>query len=274
MRKIIFSVIFLVSVLGLFAQGAVSSECDKLIADFFQLRLELTAYDQVLDSAKARAEIDVFVKEHEVEFNSLSEDEQLAVENFYVNEYYNFLYLDSKQKNTCRDMMKAQLLKNEAFCKDKTDAELNKWLLVTYGDVTSCSMAFSMKDVMKYGLSIKPLYERAIALDPDFFYSNMNLGQWYYWAPGMAGGSKKKALTFSKKAVDCARSDAEKYYANLMYSQLLFENKDKEGAARSLEAARKIFPESKIVNILVEENAKGKSLFEYNKDRSDLKEEK
>lgn len=274
MKKIIFSVIFSVAVSGLFAQGSVSAECDKLIGDFFQLRMELTVYDQVKDSVKARSEIDQFVKNHEAEFNSLSEDEQLAVENFYVNEYYNFLYLDSKQKDVCRDMMKKQLLKNEAFCKDKTDDELNKWLLVTYGDVTSCSMAFSMKDVMKYGLSIKPLYERAIALDPDFFYSNMNLGQWYYWAPGMAGGSKKKAVSCSKKSVECARTDPEKYYTNLMYSQLLFENKDKDGAARYLEEARKIFPQSKIVNILVEENAKGKSLFEYNKERSDLKEEK
>lgn len=270
MKKLFFSILFSVISFGLFAAGEVSPECEKLLEDFFQLRMELSVYDTVNESDIARNKIDEFEKSHAEIFATLSDDEKLTVENFYVNEHYNFLYMNPKYKDLCRDLLKNQFLKNEAFCKNKSDEELNKWLLVTYGDVTSCSMAFSMKDVMKYGLSIKPLYERAIAMDPDFFYSNLNLGQWYFWAPGVAGGSNKKAVQFSKKAVDTAQTDAQKYFSYLLYSQLLFESKDKNGAAAALEECRKLCPDSKVVQIVAEQNSKGKSLFEYNREKSGL----
>ncbi|MCQ2596916.1 MAG: hypothetical protein MJ181_03630 [Treponema sp.] len=270
MKKTFLIFLLMISSLALFAQAGTSESFNNLIQNFFELRMNNSVFDSKKESEKILSRINEFEASTKSQVEKLTEEERLVVESYIVNEKFGVIYEDKSKRDSLKEMMKTHFDKMEKFCAGKENSDLSSWFLVSRGDVTSCYMVFSAKDVMKYGMAVKPMYETAIEKDPDFFLPYMNLSQWYYYAPGIAGGSKKKGVSLCKEAYELSKTVPEKYYTSIFYSQMLFENKQKDEAAKILLEAEKCFPESTMVKIIKEQNAKGKSLFEYNKEKSDL----
>lgn len=201
---------------------------------------------------------------------SFSEEEELILENFVLLERYNYLKDDSNNKELLRSSLKAQKEKCDAWLKANKKEVPNKWLCVTYADTISCYISFSVSDVIKYGLSIKDYYLKAYAQDENTSYVLTNLAQWYYWAPKLNGGSKKKAGDYFEKAVKAARTDAERYFADIFLSQYLFETGDKGRSATLLREAKSYCPESHYVALIEGANKDGLSFFAWSKKHSSM----
>ncbi len=275
MKKLIFSLTGLILGIGLYAQAStsISAACTSLIDEFMNCRLELAVVDRSKDLEKAESILYGFIADHESLVSQLSPQEQVIITNFYVNERY-ALYWDMPEKNDfVRGFLKDQMNVIESWGANIKNNACNKWLLATRADVTSCYMSYTVADVMKYGLALKPMYEEAVKQDPEFCYGLINLGQWYFWAPGISGGSKKKATNCLERAYAAAKTPAEKYYACYFYSQMLFENGKTADAAKILAEAEAILPDSINIKTAKKANKDGLSLFAYQKKNSSLSEE-
>lgn len=246
---------------------ALSSRAQQAVDDFMMLRMELTAED---DTGRILQRIDAFA--NAVDMTDFTGEERLVVENFIVMERYNYLKNDDGNRKALKETL-AMLRKRNADLLEKAQKageEVNKWLLCTAADVTSCYISFSLKDVIKYGLGIKALYQRALESGDDFSYGLTNMAQWYYWAPKLNGGSREKAAEYFALAVKAARNNAEEFFAKVFWSQWLFESGDKEGAKEQLDAAQSLCPGSTRITLARQANAQGMSVFAYEKKRSKM----
>ena len=64
-------------------------------------------------------------------------------------------------------------------------------------------------------MEVKTYYEQALVQDPKMSFALINLGMWYYYVPGIAGGDKQKTYEFVKKSVENASTPSEEY--SLLY---------------------------------------------------------
>ena len=267
MKKIVAIVFGLFFTCGLFA-ASISTAAQNKIDEFMKLRMDITACSS---QQEALAKVDAFEKQYEGGKSSFNQEENLIIENFIILEKYNSLSKTGTSTTTLRNMMKTRKETLEAYFKTNPRKQANKWLVCTYGDVLSCFMAFSVGDVLKCGLTVKDCYDSVIKEDPNFSYGLTNAAQWYYWAPGINGGSKKKAGQYFERAVSGARNNAEKFFAEIFYSQYLFENKQADQCAVHLNKAGALCPSSKTVPEVKAQNAAGKSMFAASKEKSPFK---
>ncbi len=264
MKKIISFFAALLCAAFVFAEARVTESCLKLLDDFFDLRMELSCLDTEKDVSVPVNRLEEFKTKRSSEINSLSREEKAVVNSLIGMERYNYLFGKPENKELLKKELKVFVDEYEAFTKDKKNEDFDSWVLTVKADLLSCYITVSTKDVMKYGLVIKEYYETACKISPDFFLSPMNLGQWYYWAPGISGGSKKKALSYCETAYKNSRKPYKKYYACIHYSQMLFENKMTDKAFEILSEADSVCPGSYWLKTIRENNEKGKSLYEYN----------
>ena len=246
----------------------ISSAAQSKIDEFMKLRMDITACST---QQEALSKVEAFEKQFEGQKASFNREEVLIIENFIILEKYNSLSQMGTSSSTLRSMMKTRKETLEAYFKTSSRKQANKWLVCTYGDVLSCFMAFSVGDVLSCGLTVKDCYDSVIKEDPSFSYGLTNAAQWYYWAPGINGGSKKKAGQYFEKAVSGARNNAEKYFAEIFYSQYLLENKQPDQCSVHLTKAGTLCPASKTVKELKALNASGKSMFAASKEKSSFK---
>ncbi|MGN0728166.1 tetratricopeptide repeat protein [Treponema sp.] len=253
-----------------FAQE-ISRNAQSLIDSFFNLRMNLSVYEES-DTESIIAEIERFGESNADKIGMLSEQEKIILENFSVMEKYNYLYKLPGQAKIQHEILGSQLEKIEAFLKQNSSSQLSAYFYCTQADVTSCYMGYSIGDVLKYGASVKVLYEKALGLSPEFSYALTNIGQWYYFSPKIAGGSKKKTLSCFEKARENAATEAQKYFADIFLSQILFENGESEKCRALLDEALSFCPESTYVKKIIAINQSGLSLYEYNRKKSPLDE--
>ena len=244
---------------ALFA-ASVSQKCENLISDFMTLRMNLSFESE---SSEAIQKINKFKEDFDKERSEYSEEEQLVIDNFIVNEIYNYQYNHSESRKSTK-------AKNESYIAKHKGEQLDKWVSTTAADVISCYMSFSASDVLKYGLSLKDFYQNAVSQDEKMAYALMNLGQWYYWAPRLSGGSKKTALSYMEKALQAAKTPAETYYACIFLSQVLFEEGEKERCAKLLDQATEIAPQSTYLKAIRKMNREGDSLYQSNRKNSKM----
>ncbi len=253
-----------------FAQAGDPEKTDGLIDTFFDLRMELTSME---DTDQIIGAIDSFWKNHSSEISGLGQQEQLVMEAFCVMERYNYLYQLPGQDKVQHEELGKIRAKMEEFRGKKTNEELSKYFLCTQADVTSCYMGYSVADVMKYGKSLKPLYESAVNKDPAFSYGLTNLAQYNFWAPGIAGGSKQKAIEYCQRAYSAASTTSQKFFAGIFYSQMLYETGKKDDCVKIMRQVQQLQPQSIYVRKILDANGQGMSLFEYNKRNSKLSKE-
>lgn len=241
-----------------------------LIDSFFDLRMNLSLIEES-ETDKINSEIDSFAVKNKDKISALSEMETIVLENFIIMEKYNYLYEIPGQAKVQHEILGNQLKKIELFVENN---QINDaYFFCTQADITSCYMGYSVGDVLKYGTSVRPLYEKALTCNPNLSYALTNIGQWYYFAPGIVGGSKKKTLSYFEKARECAVTDSQKYFADIFLSQLLFEKKEFERCNSLLSEAESICPNSNYLKKIRSANQQGLSLFEYNRKKSSLDKE-
>lgn len=255
-----------------FSQSTLSKNSLSLINAFFDLRMNLGSYDEN-NTDLIISKIDNFYEKNKAQITNSPEQERIIIENFIIMEKYNYLYQKPGQAKVQHEILGKQLKLIEQFLTTFDKSNLNEYFYCTQADITSCYMGFSVSDVLKYGKTVKPLYEQALKINPTFSYALSNIGQWYYFAPGIVGGSKKKALMYFELSVKNAKTPSQKYFSNIFYSQLLFENKEFEKSSASLQEAFNISPNSKYLAKIKSLNQQGTSLYEYNAKKSSLKDE-
>ena len=271
-RNAIFYVVFaaLLSLPLSFAGAEISLDAQKSVDDFMTLRMKIAG----LSPDKALEQVEGFEKKLAIDSTFSQEEDRLVLVNFIVMEKYNFLRKQKGTKDQLKKLLKELKERNEAWFKNNPDKKAGKWLLATSADVTSCYMSYSLSEVIKSGMSLRDKYKSAVALAPDFSYGWNNLGQWYYWAPGVNGGSDKKAGEAFEAAVKCAKTKAEKFFACVFYSQFLFEKKDKQRSANFLDQAEEQDPQNPYIAFMRKINADGDSFFEWNKKHSQMDNDK
>ncbi len=75
---------------------------------------------------------------------------------------------------------------------------------IVYG---AAALSGGLTSIFKYAGRVKEEFQRAVELDPMYFDARENLGQFYLQAPGIAGGSVRKARD---NAEDMAKLDANR----------------------------------------------------------------
>lgn len=267
MKKKIILASILLSIISInsFAQTKISQKAQDYINSFMKQRMELTVYQN--DKAAASKKLSAYKSSHP--YNDFTEQEKLIIESFYLLEDYNWTWEDKSNDSRLQKLLQAQINKNEDYI-SKNEGNISGWLYVITADTFSCFMSYNpVSGAMKYGMKLKNYYEKCLQIDPSNSYCLTHLAQWYYWAPGISGGSTKKAQSYFNSGLTNAKNSAEKFYAEIFLSQILYENKDKAGAQTHLNKAKSYCPESQYVAELEKYNKEGYSLFTYSKKKAE-----
>lgn len=266
-QKIFLIFIVLFSTTCLVAQT--SNEEQNSINQLNYFKMELEKYDNpqvVLDKISVY-ENRLFTNEN---YKSFSEETKLVLENMLFLEklksQVKLLGADKSQRNKLKENTSSQIQKtaNLISLKKNSNQTPSKWLLVTQGDLISYSLQFAtLTQAIKSGLEVKTYYEDALKQDQKMSFALINIGMWYYYVPGIAGGDKQKTYEYVEKSVLDATNDSELYFAKIIYSQTLFEQEKYEQAKLELELAKKLCPESLNIKFMEKLNNAGISYIEY-----------
>lgn len=251
----------------IFAQENISNQNQEFqneVDNFMFLRMNLATYQKATDAIN---KIETYCNElfSSQIYKSFSQEEQLTFQNLKTLEIFNYLQkIDGQEKNV-KQLIDSQYEKTTAWISEHKNQNFGKWFYTTTGDLLSCHLNFSSIDViMKDGFKVKKYYENALALDENMSYALTNLGQWYYFAPKIGGGSKEKAHKCFEKALSVARNDAENYFARIFLSQILFdEKKSQEESKKLLELADSLQPNGSFISQIRKINSAGLSLLHY-----------
>lgn len=247
---------------SIFASPVISAEAQNQIDEFMNLRMKLSVYETPEEAIEV---INKYDEAHKKVISTLSEQEQLIYEDFVLLELYNYLREDKKNDEYLKDALLKQAKKNDDFFDSHDASEIDEWLYVISADTYSCYMSFNpVSGALKYGMKLKKNYEECLKINPDNSYCLTHLAQWYYWAPGISGGSYSKAQKNFEKAVEAAKTPADRYYAYIFLSQFLYERKQKDKCSELIVKALEEEPDSKYVKLLMDVNKEGYSLFSYN----------
>lgn len=252
--------LFFTSFIAIFAT-TLSTQEQQAIDNFMLFRVKITKetdINQVLNQINNYQEINTN------KIASFSDETQLILNNFIVLEKYNYMYNLDINNPKISNLILSQKRKNDKWFETHDAKTINKWLYCTSADINSCCMQFVSKtEAIKIGISIKDSYTEALNLDPDMSYALFGMGQWLIQAPGIFGGSTKKAIQTFEHALNSARNTAETFYACIFLSQSYFEEKDYQKTEFILNKALYIEPESKYLSFIKTLNKSNYSLYYY-----------
>ncbi|MBQ7158390.1 MAG: hypothetical protein IJS09_03055 [Treponema sp.] len=235
---------------------------NQFVQELLAFRLSLRAYgsdDEVISSVqKYRAE-------HEKQIAAFGEEAQIVCKNMLATAEYNAYYAKNMHSPEMEGILRPQYERLTAYAAAHPIEKQNPWFTLTSADITNSMMQFlKQKEAMKLGLQEKKDYAMVLEKAPKMAFAHMLSGFWYYYAPGIGGGSKKKARQFFSDALKYAANDYERYYGNINLSQMNFEDKNKAEATRLLDEAEKILPRTRYIAFIRKINTLGYSLFDYN----------
>ena len=242
--------------------------------EFTGNRVRWTTYR---DNKAILNEIDAFMADvhRNLPYKALDyEQERLFWESNYQVETFCYIFavedLDLKE---VRLALKELMQKDEAYIAAHEKMKgpqggVAPQMYILTSDVTSCYMSFSVASAMFHGMRVKGLYSAALKKDASLWNANTGMGQWLYYAPGVFGGGLKKASKYFQTAYEGAKDDGDRFFTSVYLSQIRFEEGDSAAASRYLAEAESICPESLHVKLVRRQNAKGRSIFYYNRHRS------
>lgn len=274
MKKILFTIFALFfSVNFIFAKENLSEKEQNFINKVLDFRFNLRSFETVEECIK---NADDYIKSLAKNDDYINADEEfkLTIDNLVSVAKFNVIYEKDMNSPVLKELMMAQYEKVIAY-NEKTNVDYrNKWYIVTAYDVINSTMQFlPQSNAIKYGLEEKDVYDAMMKKYPDFSYLFINTGLWYMFAPAIGGGSDVKAMDFFQNAINKATTNYEKYYANLYYSQLLFDKKKYDDAKKYLDAADKLLPGKRYIKFIKLLNENGYSVYYYtnNKEKVDKK---
>src|SRR5574344_248782 len=255
----------------IFSNSQLTDNEQTIIDDTLKFRMDIAAAET---PAKAIEMIDSYTEKlpTKATYNSSSDEIKLVIQNMLVWEKYNYIYETNVDDPRLKDLLVNQYKIITDWLKSHKNEKINKWLYCSAGDILSSGLRFfSRTTAMKEGLNVKKYYDLILKEDPDMTFALFNIAHWYFYAPAISGGSKKKAFECFEKAVDKAKSPAELYFSKVYFSQVLFENKQYDECETQKNEARSILPESRYIELLDTVNNMGYSIFHYtlNKEKMD-----
>jgi len=99
----------------------------------------------------------------------------------------------------------------------------------------------------------KEAVEKALRLNAANTLAHLALGQWYFFTPGIYGGDLRKARRSFERALEAAKTDHERFLAQIWLGQVLLTQGDKAQAKEHFERALEIYPNSRWAKALLEE---------------------
>ena len=266
MKKLFLFFVTLLVIHPLFGEDNLTSTDLKSIHDFMNYRPVLTA-----NSPEENITLIQQYKESlnlEENKSQFSEQGYLVLETLLISEEFNYYYEIDEKHPALKDLVIPHNKKLEQWIKNHSKEEISSWLYVSAGDLLSCSMGlYSIPKAMEIGLEVKDYYTKALEKNPNMSFANLNMAQWYFHAPAIGGGSKKKANELFLIALKNASGKGEEFYTNLIYSQFLFDQKDNDKALVYFNRAVDLQPNSKKTDFLKLLNDNGYTLFYYTLNR-------
>ncbi len=235
---------------------------NEMIAQVLEFRVNLRALDNA-DSCIQK--ITQYKAEISETINSFSTEAQIVLNNMLATAHYNCEYEKDMHSPLMEGILRPQYEKIVEYSKDKTAEELNPWFVLTSADVTNSMMQFLPRSAsITVGLQEKKDYAVVVKNNPQMSFALTLSGWWYYYAPGVGGGSVSKAGEFFTKAQNYALSNYDKYYCSINLAQFYFEQKDSAKCDFYMAEAEKILPDTRYCKLLKAMNKIGYSLFDYN----------
>lgn len=251
-----------------YAEGELPVAEEQLIDSVMDFRMKL---GQCATCDEAVAKIDAYNESVQTGrlLPGISDEAKLIVDSMLVWEKYNYLYEKDIKHPALKGLITAQYEKVKLWLKTHKKEKQSKWLYTTAADILSCCMQFlPIPTAMSEGLNIKKYYDDALEIDGNMALCLINASQWYFYAPAISGGSKKKTLEMLQKAVKVSRTPAELYYSKALLSQMLFENGKKDESAKLLVEDALLLPGSRYIAHLQTINKAGYSYFYYTMNRA------
>lgn len=267
MKKLFFLTFFVFFISAeCFCDIVLSKNEQNVIDDFWAYRVEATIKET--DEEAADFILEYKSKKRDSLLN-ISDEARVLLDALIYMEYYNYKYgFAGECKEETRDRFAQYRSSIKKMLSSDNYKKADSNYIMAYADLTSYYMAYSIPDILTLGYSVKRWQERALQNNESFSPALLNYGQWFYYAPRIFGGGKDKTRLYHNKAINSARTPAEEFFARQFYSQFLFEMGELDDCKKQLDAMEKICPESRLLRIIREQNAKGLSLNDYNKSRS------
>ena len=235
---------------------------NQFIQDLLSFRLSLRTS---ATSDGAIAAVQAYRTAHKELISTFSEEANLTCTNMLATAEYNCVYEKDMHSPKMEGILRPQYEKICDYRAKYNLTELNPWFIMTSADIINSMMQFLKRsDAISLGLQEKKDYAVVVEKNPQMSFALMLSGFWYYYAPGIGGGSKSKAKQFFSDALTYAANDYERYYGNINLSQIYFEEKNKNECERLLAEAEKILPATRYIAFIRNINALEYSLFDYN----------
>lgn len=271
MKKSFILFLIILSVFSsLSANPSLTEAEQKAIDDLLVFRIQVTVYPA--DEAILR--FDTWKKENLTltQTASFSNEVKLILDALFELEKLTFYQVIDNTNPAIIETAKQQYNILQEWMDTHPAETPNKWTYCCAAEAFSWYLSsLPLTQILSKGLLPKEYYLEALSQDPDMTYALCGLGQWQYYAPAIGGGGKKASKASFEHALKGARSPVDNFLAHLFYSQLLFEMKDKTGAARELDASEAIIPGSRRAERFRQLNAEGISWYEFARNFEDNK---
>ena len=273
MKKLIISLLMLAPLLYVAAVPKLTDTEIETIKKITDDRIEytlITSKEALPKATQYRTDTLEFAEK-----NNFSEQAKMIIDNMTTVEVHTHMY----QKNPNDPEIKQNLMPRIQKAVDwinahKKESGVSAYMYYTTADIISCGLSFmSILDIMSYGLQIKDFYLKAVEIDPAASMAQSGLAQWYYYAPGLSGGSTKTAYKYFELSLKNASTKGEKFLASVYMSQALYDQKKYDEAKKYLADADSILPGSRFVNYIKKLNDAGYCYFYYltNKEKVEKK---
>jgi len=264
--------IFLVTVLfSLFSVNVWANDFSAFENEQIQEVLEFRVQTRMYASVdKAISEIS---KYHQQKLDSsiqskLSDEAKITIDNMLVLAEYSYRYEKDAKGSDLKPFIMPQYEKVLAWNENHPAADSNPYYILSAYDIINSTMQFlPQSQSIKLGLAEKSDYDELRKKYPNLAFAKTSSGLWYYMAPAIGGGSKSLAKELFGDAVKTASSNYETFYANIYYSQILFEEKNTAEYEKYLSVAEKLLPENRYTPFIRKMNAAGFSLLYYSNNR-------
>ena len=195
-------------------------------------------------------------------------EENLIIENMINLERYNYMYEKDMKSAELKPFILAQYDKINEYKDAHPENDFSPWFILSSGDVINSSMQFiPQATAIKQGLREKDEYDTVVKENPKMAFALINSALWYYFAPGIGGGSKTVAKDQFTKAVDCAQCDYERFYSRVYLSQMYYDENKKEECKTLLDECDKILEGNLYIPFIRMLNDEGYSLLYYTTNR-------
>lgn len=229
-------------------------------------------FDQNIQKEILNIEKIMYVQNDDLFENAISEVESkisaadLPDQEFYalkVNLLLAKLNMTSDKQEQKKIVLEMKLLHEQADDYYRNNSDFSECFLTSLADLKSRLVNYvSGGSMYKISMEASKIYQQAIKINNKYASAYSGYGNWFYFAPAVAGGGYKEALKQFNKAVTNS-SDPIERYINLIYrSQTHQKLGNKKQCNQDLTSAHQIFPEEKMTDQIRILNEKGKCFFD------------